>query len=205
VLTVVSPITASYAALTALLSLLSGEAIGQQRGIGIVAVLLGVALAAAPLRLPTTAAAGAATEKRPARLTRGVGLALLAAIGYGIIFWIFGFQVIPALGGIVPVWLIRLMTLCLLIALAAPARQSMRVPRGQVLWLIGAVGLLDATAYVANTIGLTTREVAVVTVLASLYSTVTVLLAWMFLREQLRWNQWLGVAVIFGGIALVSL
>src|ERR1051326_5618862 len=42
VLTVVSPITASYAALTALLALLSGEVISQQRVIGIVAVMLGV-------------------------------------------------------------------------------------------------------------------------------------------------------------------
>jgi drug/metabolite transporter (DMT)-like permease len=205
VLTVVSPITASYAALTALLSLLSGEVISQQRGIGIGAVLFGVALAAAPLRLPAKAAAGETIDKQPARLTRGVGLALLSAVGYGIIFWIFGFQVIPALGGIVPVWLIRLMTLCVLVALAAPARQSMRVPRGTAMWLIGVVGLLDTSAYVANTIGLTTREVAVVTVLASLYSTVTVLLAWMFLRERLHWSQWLGIGAIFMGIALVSI
>jgi drug/metabolite transporter (DMT)-like permease len=35
-------------------------------------------------------------------------------------------------------------------------------------------------------------------------STVTVLLAWMFLRERLQWSQWLGVGIIFIGIVLVN-
>ena len=116
----VSPITASYAALTALLALLSGEVISQQRVVGIVIVLLGVVLAAAALTPPVKAQAGEPQAKRQPRLTRGVGLALLSAIGYGVMFWIFGFRVIPSLGGIAPVWLVRFMTPCVLLALAAP-------------------------------------------------------------------------------------
>lgn len=172
---------------------------------GIAAVLFGVVLAAAPLTPSERAAAVEAEGKPFVRLTRGASLAFVSAIGYGIMFWILGFQVIPALGGVAPVWLIRLLTPCLLVALAGPMRQSVRVPRMQVLWLIGAVGLLDTSAYVANTIGFTTREVAVVSVLASLFSTVTVMLAWIFLRERLHWSQWLGIGVIFIGIALVSI
>lgn len=205
VLTVVSPITASYAALTAALALLSGEVISQQRVIGIVAVLFGVVLAATSLTPPSEEEVADPKKKRSIPLTRGAGLALLSALAYGVLFWIFGFQVIPTLGGIVPVWLVRLVTPCYLLALARPARQSIRVPRGWAWWLICAVGLLDTIAYVANTIGFTTRDVAVVSVLASLFSTVTVLLAWIFLRERLRWSQWLGIGVIFIGITLVSL
>ncbi len=44
-----------------------------------------------------------------------------------------------------------------------------------------------------------------VSVLASLFGAVTVLLAWLFLREGLHWGQWLGICFIFAGIALVSL
>lgn len=205
VLTVVSPIAASYAALTALLAVLSGEVLGVQRGIGIAAVLIGVILAAAALPSPAQDGAGESKTKRQARLTRGVGLALAAAVAYGVMFWLFGFQVVPALGGIAPVWLVRFVTPCVLIALAKPTRQGVSVPRGHALWLIFAVGLLDTAAYVANTIGFTTGAVAVVSVLASLFSTVTVLLAWMFLRERLHWSQWLGIVVIFVGIALVSI
>ncbi len=97
------------------------------------------------------------------------------------------------------------MTPCVLLALAVPTRQNIRMPRGWAFWLICAVGLLDTTAYVANTIGFTTRDVAVVSVLASLFSTVTVLLAWLFLRERLHWSQWMGIGVIFVGITLISL
>jgi drug/metabolite transporter (DMT)-like permease len=35
-------------------------------------------------------------------------------------------------------------------------------------------------------------------------STVTVILAWFFLRERLHWNQWVGIAGIFVGVALLS-
>ena len=205
VLTVVSPIAASYAALTALLALLSGEVISQQRIAGIAGVMIGVVLATAALTPPSKAQADDVQPRRYTRLTRGVGLAMLSAVGYGVMFWIFGFRVIPVLGGIAPVWLVRLMTPCVLAALAMPIRQSIRVPRGWALWLICAVGLLDTTAYVANTIGFTTGEVAVVGVLASLFSTVTVLLAWIFLRERLHWSQWVGIGVIFAGITLISL
>ncbi len=98
VLTIVAPITASYAALTALLALLSGEVISQQRVLGIVVVMLGVVLAAAALTPPVKAQANEPQAKRQPRLARGVGLALLSAIGYGVMFWIFGFRVIPSLG-----------------------------------------------------------------------------------------------------------
>jgi uncharacterized membrane protein len=46
--------------------------------------------------------------------------------------------------------------------------------------------------------------VSVVSVLASLYGAVTVLLAWIFLRERLEISQWFGIAMIFAGIVLVS-
>jgi len=42
-------------------------------------------------------------------------------------------------------------------------------------------------------------------VLASLYGAVTVILAWIFLREKLERSQWLGIILIFAGIVLVSI
>ena len=48
-------------------------------------------------------------------------------------------------------------------------------------------------------------HVAVVSVLASLYGAVTVLLSWVFLREQIERSQWLGIVLIFVGIVFVSL
>ena len=70
--------------------------------------------------------------------------------------------------------------------------------------LIGA-GLCDNLAFVAFNTGLSNTHTSIVTALASLFSAVTVLLAWAILRERLSIGQWAGVSVILIGVLLVSL
>lgn len=203
-LSIVSPIAASSAAITVVLSVLSGETISGARAFGIGAVLVGVVLAA----MHFSSVEGSVTPGKTTRkgiLPRGVGWALFASAGYGINIWLLGFFVTPALGGSAPIWIIRLGTVAALPLLAAPARQSIRPPRGRVWWLILIVGALDTTAYLLANFGFMTDQVSVVSVLISLFSAVTVLLAWIFLREKLQWSQWLGIALIFTGIALVKM
>ena len=204
VLSIVSPIAASSSALTVVLSFLGGETINQARAFGIGAALLGVILAATHFSsVPHDEIAG--KTRRRGRLTRGVGWALVASITYGINFWLLGFFVTPSLGGSVPIWIIRLGTIVTLALVAAPARQSIRPPRRRIWLLILTVGTLDTCAYLLANFGFATEQVAVVSVLASLFSAVTVLLAWIFLRDKLQWSQWLGIAIIFLGVALVKL
>lgn len=208
VLTIVSPIAASYAAITVLLAVLAGEVISQIHSIGIVTSLIGVVLAATPITWKLGAKALASIPKMP-RSSRwagdGIGLAVMASLGYGIAFWLFGFRVTPVLGGVIPVWFVRLITPCVLFMFAPITQQSIRIPRGRVWWYLAGVGILDTAAFVAATVGYTTAQVSIVSVLASLFSAVTVLLAWLFLHDRLQWNQWFGVGVIFVGVALVNL
>jgi uncharacterized membrane protein len=58
---------------------------------------------------------------------------------------------------------------------------------------------------VANNAGLSIGHVSVVSVMASLYGAITVLLSWIFLRERIERSQWFGIVLIFAGIVLVSL
>ncbi len=206
VLTIVSPIAASYAAITVLLAVLVGEVISQIHGVGIAASLVGVVLAATPIpwKLGTKALSIPRTP-HTSRLANGIGLAILASFGYGVAFWLFGFRVTPVLGGVVPVWLVRLITPCVLLIFAPITRQSISIPHGRVWWYLAGVGILDTAAFVAATVGYTTAQVSIVSVLASLFSAVTVLLAWIFLHDRLQWNQWFGVGIIFVGVALVNL
>lgn len=90
------------------------------------------------------------------------------------------------------------MPICLLAPLSALTHQSLRLPRGYAWWLIIGVGILDTAAIIAGMLGLATGQVAIVSVLSSLYSVVTIVLAWLFLREKLRWSQWLGIIIILG-------
>jgi drug/metabolite transporter (DMT)-like permease len=204
VMSVVAPVSSSYPALTVALALLSGEHIRALRGAGLAATLAGVVLA-------STSFAANKAESRPdgapppARLAKGVVWAIVAALGFGFLFWFLGFYVVPVLGSVISVWMIRLTSFAVLGLAAAPARQSIALPRGGVWWLLLGIGLLDTAAFIFNNAGLHTGQVSVVSVLASLYGAVTVVLAWIFLRERLERSQWLGIVLIFIGIVLVSL
>lgn len=198
-ITVVSPIAAAYAAITVILSVLSGEVLSPSNIAGIAAALGGVVLASVGDPPPE------ADGRRRIGPPPGVGLAIGAAIGYGVAFWLIGFYITPTFGSIVPVWITRLMTILMLLLLASIARRPLTPPKRAVWRPIIAVGVLDTAAYVANNVGLLTEQVSIVTVLASLFTAVTVLLARVFLNERLRRSQWLGIGCILLGIVLVSL
>ncbi|HEY2109081.1 MAG TPA: DMT family transporter [Candidatus Acidoferrales bacterium] len=220
VMSIVAPVSSAYPALTVALAIASGERITALRGVGLAVTLVGVILAATTFT-PSAAnpvdeglanetagkesAAKETTAKETAHLSKGVVWALLAALGFGVLFWFLGFYVVPAVGPTISVWVIRLTSFSVLAAAAFPTRQSLKLPSGRVWWLLAAVGFLDTAAFVANNAGLSTGQVSVVSVLASLYGAVTVLFAWIFLREKLERTQWLGIILIFAGIVLVSL
>ena len=195
----VSPIAATYAAMTLLLAVFAGESLSFVRGAGIVLALAGVALAATDLR-------GGRGLRIPGEgpLGGGVGWALLASACYGVTFWLLGFRVAPELGGIMPTWVIRAVSISLLVMVALLFQRPLQRPDAPTLRLIAAVGILDTAAYVATAIGLSTDQVSVVTVLGSLFTAVTVVFSWIFLRERLLRSQWAGVGLIFASIVLVS-
>jgi drug/metabolite transporter (DMT)-like permease len=205
VLALVAPIAASYPVLTVMLSLESGERLTPTHASGVAAAILGVILAAVTFAPSGSAPAESAPSPHHRRhLLRGVPWAIAAAVGFGFLFWVLGFRVMPEFGGFASVWIIRLSTLVLLTIMVLPLRQPAAPPEGSTLWLIAAIGVTDTAAFIANNLALKYQEVAIASVLSSLYGAVTVLLAAVFLREKLERTQWAGVALIFLGIALVS-
>jgi drug/metabolite transporter (DMT)-like permease len=66
------------------------------------------------------------------------------------------------------------------------------------------MGALDTGAFVLSNHGMQMEQVAVVSVLGSLYGAVTVALAATVLREHVSRWQWAGIAAIFIGIFLIS-
>lgn len=200
-MSIVSPIAASYAAITVVLAFLSGETVTVTRGFGILLALVGVVLAASNFEPEHSRSAA----QRGGPFDDGIGWAIFAALGYGLTFWLLGFRVTPVLGGVAPVWVARVTTIVCLTPILLLRGQPLRGTDRRVWRTILAVGALDTAAFVANAVGLTTDQVSVVTVLASLFTAVTVVLSWMFLRERLLGSQWAGVGMIFGSIVLVSI
>ena len=96
------------------------------------------------------------------------------------------------------------MTPCVLLVFSPVVKQPLTLPRGSVWWFVLANGFMDTLGYISYTTGMTSGSISTVTILSSLYSAVTVLLAWIFLRERLRHSQWLGILVVFVGIVLIN-
>ena len=70
--------------------------------------------------------------------------------------------------------------------------------------LLALQGLLDGAGYLALLVGSEGPGSAVAVVVASAFGAVTVVLARLFLREAMTWPQWVGIALVVGGVAVLS-
>ena len=134
------------------------------------------------------------------RIGTGVGLALLAAAGFGCS--LIGLSR-AAPGGIAwAVWIMRIVAVpCMLaVAFSLGARQPSRR-----MWpLLAGVGIGDTGATLLYAAATTRGLLSVVAVLASLYPVVIVVLARTLLNERIARPQLVGVAVALAGVALIS-
>ena len=200
----VAPISASYPALTVILSLFSGERLTTLRAAGIACTLVGVLLVARGER--QAARSDAPSQLAPENAVHGgVGWAFLSALGFGLLFWLLGTRIVPAVGFASTVWMIRfsssMLSACLLLTLKQPFAPS---HQRSTPFLLLAMGVLDTGAFVLNNRGLELEQVSIVSVLASLYCAVTIILAAIFLREHLSRWQWFGIVMTLAGIGLIS-
>lgn len=202
-MSIVAPLSASYPVLTLLFSIVAGERLTLVRLAGIMLTIVGVVLVASGEEIPEDT--NLLNEKaHPGERNLGVGWALLSAIGFGVMFWLLGIRVVPALGAAPSVWTIRATSVCATLLVMLLTRHSMAPPSKKDVPWIFAVGLLDTSAYVFNDYGMQHEQVSVVSVLASLYGAVTVALAAILLREHISRSQWLGVTAILAGVVLIS-
>jgi len=196
-LALVSPIASAFGVVTALLALATGERPAT-------AALAGALLLIAGVIVVSRSHHGDGTGGHSRATLRGVPEAIGVMFCFGVAFWALDY-VTPALGVLWPVLAIRLIEtagalLWLLYRRTLPVRLS-----GETWGLVIGVALLDTLAFVAFNLGLGTAYTSIVTALASLFSAVTILLAWGLLRERLAPGQWVGVGVILAGVLLVSL
>ena len=196
---VVAPLSASYPALTLVLSWMTGERLSMVRIAGIICTLVGVVVVAGGEKTPDENDAEAVR-----RSGRGIGWSMFSAVGFAVLFWLLGIRIIARVGAVQTVWMIRLTSSLLTTAAILIAKQPMRLPRGEVRWMVLGMGVFDTGAFALSNLGMKMEQVAVISVLGSLYGAVTVGLAAIFLKEHVSHWQWAGIATIFVGIFLIS-
>jgi drug/metabolite transporter (DMT)-like permease len=206
-LSLVSPITSCFPALSTLLAvLLLGEIVTQLRALGILLTLGGIVF------VTTKSAAGdrisSPTNRKPV-LGKGTEYALVAFVALGVLY--FALKVVVAdLGSIIPVLLMRFgmgSALVILLVAGKPRLNWTKRYSGlpSLLGLILIVAISDLVAGVSYNLGVQEGDVSVVSTISGCYSIVTILLAGMFLRERLKLVQWAGVLTIIAGVAVLGL
>ncbi len=185
---VVAPIAALGAAIPVLLGVASGESPSPLAWAGIMVAIVGVVLASGP-------------ELEQGLGARPVLLAALAAIGFG--FALFCLDRGARVSLLHTLWGMRLTSCLGYAAVAAAARSTGDVRRGDVGWL-AAVGLGDLAANALFGAASAAGMVSIAAVLGSLYPVATILLARRFLGERLRRVQIVGVSIAMLGIVLIA-
>jgi drug/metabolite transporter (DMT)-like permease len=187
-MSIVAPIAGISAAVPVIFGIATGDRPSLWQWLGIAGALGGVFLAS--------------REPGPgSRVAAGVGLALLAAIGFGGYF--------PPMheAGHADFWwaslFFRMTSASVILAAVAIRRPSLAVEPIQVpvLALIGIGDMLGNLLFAAAS---TSGLVSITSVLASLYPIVTVVLARLVLKERVARSQEAGIALTLAGVALIS-
>jgi len=197
-ISIAEPIVASYPVLIVVYSLIEGVRPSLLQWAAMAVTLLGVTIVA--ISAEHFVEEGVRT-RRDLHITIGIAAASSFAYAVGIVA---AQLAIPLYGNLQTTWLTRIVSLAALSLLFLGRRRTPRIPARW--WpAVGAQGALDSGGFLALYQVGYGGGAEIAAVAASTYAVVTVLLAWIFLREAVRPLQWFGIALTFGGVAVLSL
>lgn len=188
-MSVVAPIAGASAIIPVVFGIATGDDPSAAQIAGIACAIVGVALASIE------------HGEGSRRLAAGVGLALLAALGFGFYFpWMHA-------AGKVDFWwaslIFRTTALFLIASAVAVRRPQLRLTRRQ-LAIVFAVGIGDTIGNALFAASSGQGLVSLTAVLASLYPIVTVILAGVVLHERVAPLQKAGIALTLTGVVLIA-
>ena len=187
-MSIVAPIAGISAAVPVIFGIATGDRPSLWQWLGIAAALGGVFLAS---REPG----------KGRREAAGVGLALLAAIGFG------GYFPPMHAAGVADFWwaslIFRMTSASVVFGVVAIRRPSLAAPPAQVS-ILAVIGIGDMLGNLLFAAASTSGLVSITSVLASLYPIVTVVLARLVLKERVARAQEAGIVLTLAGVALIS-
>ena len=193
-LSIVSPIASSYPVVSVILAItFLGESLTRERLLGITLVIVGIILVSIQK----------GQQELSKRVTEGVVYAIIYMILGGVLF--FGLKPLSqALGVYLPVLLLRWTSACIFatIFLAWKPKGAIRL---NAFSFIAAIAILDTFANVAYNVGISYGTVSVVSTVGGLFSPVTILLAWICLKERLTTHQIIGFLAVAVGVTVLGL
>jgi drug/metabolite transporter (DMT)-like permease len=188
-LSLVTPIAGASSIVPVVFGLGTGETLGLSRLLGIAAAVVGVML------VSYTRLNGSLD------VTRGAGLAVVAALAFGLYF-----PPMHAAAEVDPYWALLVFRLGSFTLAAAIGMFLMTAAPGvRDLPLVALAGLLDVGGNLLYALASAAHGLlSIVSVLSTVYPIVTVALATLLLHERPRPAQWLGVVLTLSGVGLIS-
>ena len=196
-ISVVAPIVASHPVLVVAVAVLLGAAPSLLQWLGMAVTIAGVVVVAKYAHEET------GFEVLPrSHLRTTILIALGSSVAYAALV-LAGQQAVPIYGDFQTLWFGRMVSIAALSMFFMARREAPSLPMRWWPFLFFQ-GLCDAGGYLALFSGSygTGAEIAAVT--ASTFGAVTVILARIILRERVTVPQWLGIVLVFAGVALLS-
>lgn len=194
---IISPISSSWAVITAVLSfIILKEEITSFKIIGIVTALLGVILVSTNFQQ--------LFKEKKVKLLAGTKWAILTAIGWGINFFLLAFFS-RKLGWYFANLGLRFWSSLAFLGLANLTQNKFSYLLKNIPKLLWAIVVLDVFTFMMFNLGLVKGEPAVVSVIGSAAPLVSITLAALFLKEKLSWLQKVGILFCLAGIITLSL
>ncbi len=194
---VVSPVVASYAALTVVLIVIFlGESLTTGQAVAIGVTFVGVAVASTDIR---------ELRETLGRPSEGVRIGFFATLGFAVWSAIFAIGVRET-DGLALIVVQRSFSVALLAAFALARGISLRpLAARPALALVATTGVLDTGANVLLALGIAAGYASFVMTGSGAYPLIPALLAILVLRERLAPNQYVGVAVLVAGLVALGL
>jgi drug/metabolite transporter (DMT)-like permease len=209
-LSIVVPVMSGWAVISALLSAsILGQSVHAAQLAGSVLVISGIAMVSRHARqvdVPAdahTPAYEAVTGDRRGGVPRWVWASLGAALGFGVLIPAV-VRVAPATGRLGSVAAVFGTDILLALPLAVLFRVDLRPPPRAALPSVAMAGLLEAAGFVCISLASARAPLAVVSPLASLSSALTVIYAWVVLRERPHPVALAGAALACAGVIAVA-
>lgn len=193
---VVSPVVASYAALTVVLIVVFlGERLTAGQGVAIAVTFVGVVIASTDLR---------ELRQTLGKPSEGVRIGMIATVGFSLWGLVFSMGA-RATDPLALVVVLRICSIAMLAAVVLARRVAvapLAIPR--VLALVTIVGILDTGANVLMGVGIDRGFASFVLTGTGAYPIIPATIAILVLRERLAPNQYLGVAILLAGLVALG-